>query len=323
MFYQKIHILEKTNNTIEDISIELDNHKGDITDKFGKNNNQFKNLYLNDRKTNLDNNKSFSNKINKSIEKNSDNENFIIHNLEKELKEKNEEIKLIKKNFIEKIDRVENENTSILNNLEEEFNKVIINMKKNYKDNVNGLEINALGIKNIYDDFIAKLNSNIINLQNNTVDAQKHDKIIKELKTKSFIKSEEEKNNYDEKLKELLDYFDKPDYRKLINNINFYLKFKDKFNFTNDDLNYIENLNFTDKEYELWMDRIKLNLITAECDYINGVMNIENEYKSLYEKIKYKVEDKLQNIEIEINEKFDVSFIFKIFFILLLIFIIY
>ncbi len=237
-----------------------------------------------------------------------DNNHLIINNLENELKEKNDEIKILKNNFIEKIDLIESENKIVLNQIEEEFNRVISRMNRKYKENINGLEVNSLGIKNHYDDFITKLNLNIINLKNNTVDAKEHENLIQNLKTRALEKIEGEKNNYDEKLRELLEYFDKPEYRKLINNVNFYLKFKEKINFTNDDLNYIEQFNFTDQEYDIWMDRIKLNVITAECDYINGVINLESEYKLLYDKIKYNEEDKFTFIENEIKDKFDVFF---------------
>lgn len=234
------------------------------------------------------------------------NDNLIINNLEKELKEKNDEIKLMKKNFKEKIELIEKENIKIVNNLEDQFDDIVNNMNVNYIENVNGLEVNSLRIKNEYEEILSKIQSNMVNLKNNTVDVRKHESIVQDLKTKSFLKVEEFKNNYEEKLRELINYFDKPDYRKYIQNINFYLKFKEKIDFSPEDLNIIESVNFSDQEYELWIDRIKLNLISAECNYINGVIDLENDYLSLYEQIKINETDKFKYLENEINDKFEV-----------------
>ncbi len=241
-----------------------------------------------------------------------ENEKVIINNLESELILKNDEIRILKKNFKEKVGLIENENKKIVNNLENQFNNVINNLNHNHIETINGLEIKTLKVKNEYDEILSKIYSNILNLKNNSVDIKKHDNIIQDLKTKSFVKIEEYKNNFDEKLRELINFFDKPDYRKLIHNINIYMKFKEKIDFTADDLNFIDNFNMTNQEYELWIDRLKLNLISAECDYINGVVDLENNYLNLYEKIKLQERDKYKIVENEINEKFGVSIYFKL-----------
>ena len=169
-------------------------------------------------------------------------------------------------------------------------------------------------MKNEYDDIITKLQLNINNLKNNSVVISKHNNIIEELKINSVNKIEDTKNIYLDKLKELINYFDKPDYRKLIENLNFYMKFKEKLDFSPEDSELLKNLNFSEQEYEIWMDKIKLNLITAECDYINGVIELENNYLDLYEKIKSTQDNKYEIMEKEISDKFDVKFFFKSFF---------
>ena len=243
-----------------------------------------------------------------------DNEHLIINNLENELKEKNNEIKILKKNFKEKIFLVETENKKTISNLEDQFNNIVENINKNSSENFSGLEISNVQMKNEYDDIITKLQLNINNLKNNSVVISKHNNIIEELKINSVNKIEDTKNIYLDKLKELINYFDKPDYRKLIENLNFYMKFKEKLDFSPEDSELLKNLNFSEQEYEIWMDKIKLNLITAECDYINGVIELENNYLDLYEKIKSTQDNKYEIMEKEISDKFDVKFFFKSFF---------
>ena len=314
-FNFKINNKENSDNikNPENISIEKNNKFEGFHIKKAINNSEIlkdesfgnfsRNKLTNKNNTNLwldaNNDKQLNMKFNK-------NDNLIINNLEKELQGKNEEIKIMKNNFKEKIELLENENKKTVNKLEDQFNHIIENVNKNYIENVSGLEINTLHVKNEYDDTVMKLHSNILNLKNKSVELNKHENIIQDIKTKAFMKIEDYKNNYEDKLKELINYFDKPEYRKLIQNINFYMKFKEKIDFTPEDLNFIEHINFSDQEYDLWMDRIKLNLITAECDYLNGVMELENNYLQIYEKIKSSEIDKFINLENEINEKFDV-----------------
>lgn len=235
-------------------------------------------------------------------------EKLIIKNLENELKERTDEIKVLKKNFKEKIDILEDENKKTIDQLEEQFNRMVENINKNHSDNVTGLELSNLQIKNEYDDLIAKFQRNILNLKSNSMPVKKHEEIIKELNTKSFVKFEEHKNIYQEKFKEVIKFFDKPDYKKLIENINFYIKFKEKIDFTPEDLQILETSNLSNQEFDIWMDRIKLNLVTAETDYINGIIELENNYLNLFEKIKGNEFEKFQILENEINKKFEVNF---------------
>lgn len=311
MFKKKFQTFESSKIVLDNNEIGLIENKQPMDINKDGNDENLQNTFLQYRKidTNYISPSLFFNvKNDEKIKKNVDNDHLIIYNLEHELKQKNEEIKKMKKNFTDKIGLIENENKVSLNNLESEFTLLINNIKKNYYENVNGLEINSSKIKNSYDDIISKLHANILNLKNDSIDSKIHERIIQEIKTKTFIRIEDEKDNYNKKLKELIDYFDKPDYRKLMNNINFYLKFKEKFDLNYDDIYEIPKTNFTDQEYDLWMDKIKLNLITAECDYINGIIGIENEYNTLYDTIKYNEHEKLNLIEKEINDKFNVFY---------------
>lgn len=240
-------------------------------------------------------------------------EKLIINNLETELIVKNNEIKTLKKNFKEKIEFLEIENKKNVDKLEDQFENIMGNIGQKHNQNITGMEANSLQMKNEYDELVAKLQSNISNIKHNSVNIFKHESVIEELKSKTNNEIQESKDIYQAKMNELVNYFDKPEYRKLIENINFYIKFKERMNFSIEDVEFLDNVNISDQEYELWMDRIKLNMVTAECDYINSVLELETDYKKDFDKIRLEENRKFQFLENEINDKFEVISLNKFF----------
>jgi len=157
-------------------------------------------------------------------------------------------------------------------------------------------------------DIVTKLKTELIDLKSNSINISKHEDYLREIKNKLNEKNIETNFLYSKKIKEIIDYFDKPEYVNLIEKMRFYIKYKEKLDFSKIEFDPKENFG-TIREYDYWFDRIKLNLINAETDYLNGMIELENKYNEFYIETAFERNKKLNALENEINTKFNVFLI--------------
>jgi len=229
-------------------------------------------------------------------------------NLQNELRLKNEEIKILKNNFKKKINLIEEENSKNIEKIEREFYNFIDNMEVNLNTSKIIEEEKERNNNLFLKDIVTKLKTELIDLKSNSINISKHEDYLREIKNKLNEKNIETNFLYSKKIKEIIDYFDKPEYVNLIEKMRFYIKYKEKLDFSKIEFDPKENFG-TIREYDYWFDRIKLNLINAETDYLNGMIELENKYNEFYIETAFERNKKLNALENEINTKFNVFLI--------------
>lgn len=224
-------------------------------------------------------------------------------NLESELQQKKNEINLLKNNFKKKIELIEQENEKNINNMEKNFNNILNNVENLF---ISERLKNEDKDKNSYNSFqylISKLKLEWVDLKNNSVNISKHEEIIRELRKQLTDQNIQTSSIYNKVLKELLDYFDRPEYLNLIENMRFYMNYRDKLNLSNLDMEKKFEY-FSIREYDLWIDKIKLNLIKAESKYLDGMIELETKFNNFIHESNQEETQKFAKLEAEINAKF-------------------
>lgn len=108
------------------------------------------------------------------------------------------------------------------------------------------------------------------------------------------------------KINEILELFENPEYLNLIEIMKFFFKYKENLDFSN--LDFFLNRGFQSiNEYEIWFDKIKLNIINSETDYLKGIIGLEKKYNEFYYEAAFDRNEKLTALENEINTKFSVN----------------
>ena len=259
---------------------------------------------------NKENNKTYNTNISKNLinldKETNSNLEIELNNKNNELNNKKKELNLIKHNFNTKINLIEKENKNVIKKIENNYEILLSDVENINVDKKNNLdEITNKNYNNYLEQIIGKLYLELSGLKINTVNVSKHEEIIRELKNQLKIEKDETKQIYVEKIKELMNFYDKPEYKNLLENLSFYMKFKEKIEIKKDEISSL-NYNFSINEYDICIDKIKLNLINSESEYLNGMMDLEKEYKEMINELKINQNDKFLSLENEINSKFDV-----------------
>ena len=105
----------------------------------------------------------------------------------------------------------------------------------------------------------------------------------------------------------MMNFFDNPEYRILMEKFKVYMKFKDKFilDLKDDEKSIMSNLK--NDEIEIILSKMKLHLLNVETGYLKGLSELEQKYQE-YE-IKFhqeKHDDKLENLKMIVLDKFSV-----------------
>jgi len=115
------------------------------------------------------------------------------------------------------------------------------------------------------------------------------------------------KSLFNKKLKEMMNFFDKPEYRILMEKIKFYTKFNEKLHieFKENERGSMNELK--NDEIELLISKMKIHMIDVETRYLKGLSEMEQKYQELESKFhQSKADDKLENLKKIVLDKFSV-----------------
>lgn len=104
-----------------------------------------------------------------------------------------------------------------------------------------------------------------------------------------------------------MNFFDKPEYRVLMEKLKFYSKFKDKINVDLDDMEKSSLLGLKNDEIEILITKMKIHVIDVETEYVKGLTDLEQKYQEYEAKFQQsKADDKLESLKKLVMDKFSV-----------------
>ena len=202
--------------------------------------------------------------------------------LEQELINKKEEIQNLKKNYKAKVSLIESDNQKNILQIEEKYKDLIRTLN-------NTFETKTLEIKSQYNSNIEKINQQYLNLLNevrnlraNSISLQSHYEKINEIK-----------NYWEKKFKQLKDDYENK-FKSISNKIEKNLPLDDLFQDIKNKID-ISNLN----------QMINIIKLKNKINYSNYILELANNFNENCQKINKQNIDKINNLKLYTNQKFN------------------
>jgi hypothetical protein len=238
---------------------------------------------------------------------------LICKNLRNEIKSKNEEIKTLHSNIKEKLKLIEAENKIALEAIESGYKNLVENINNANENKINEMIYQSNLVKSQYEEIIQKLKIEYSYSKINKIDIAEHARIVQESQEMWKDNYEQLKKLFIEKLKDLINFFNKFEYKQVLEKINLYSKIcgdVEKFGFNSELENYFKNNQefFINEEYNIWVNKIRIRLVDIEKEYIENISAIEANYLCNYRSSENNKNKKLDDLQIILEERFKVLF---------------
>jgi hypothetical protein len=236
---------------------------------------------------------------------------LLCKNLRGEVKAKNEYIKNLENNIKEKLKQIELENKTLVESVESQYKEVIDAIATLNEKKVNELVYQNNLLKNQYEEMMRKLSIEYSYDRFNMIGLAEHTEAIRGNDNRWKSKYEDLKGSFIEKLNELIAFFDRNEYRVLLEKINLYAMLCEKLGDldVDDKLKCLieDNKTFLNsQEYDIWVSKVKLKTIQIESEFIKGISDIETTYITGYKYIDNKQSSKLDKLQVLLDERFKV-----------------
>jgi hypothetical protein len=233
---------------------------------------------------------------------------IIVKNLENEIRDKKDEIKTLKKNFREKILLLEQENKLNQDMIENQYKIELSGLLKNHQSIIKNLnEENDLLIEK-FENIIIKLANEKNQNKKNSIEKSFHEEKIKELNKIYEEKHEKLKENYDERVKQMIRLFENPLYIHCLEKIRYYNINKEKL-IQVADVKLINPENKSELEYNVGdiyslLDSIKFEQLKKCALYFEQFNEINYKCETILKKNLLQNKSNLTDLKEEVSKRF-------------------